>query len=61
MGKPTDVPWASVYEGVPRHASRLAPAGMFLMGYCVVRFGIEFVRLPDANRGYLLHKKSAFF
>ena len=78
-GKPTQVPWAFVYQGVPRHASqlyeatlegivlgtavwvftarprpRLAPSGLFLLGYGLIRFAIEFVRLPDGNRGYLL-------
>jgi phosphatidylglycerol:prolipoprotein diacylglycerol transferase len=78
-GKPTDVPWAFLYNGVPRHASqlyeasleglvlgtilwvftarprpRLAPSGAFLLGYGLIRFAIEFVRVPDDNRGYLL-------
>ena len=78
-GKPTRVPWAVVYEGVPRHASqiyegvleglvlgtalwlfsstkrpRLATSGVFLIGYGVIRSTLEFVRVPDANRGYLL-------
>jgi len=78
-GKPTDVPWAFVYNGVSRHASqlyeaileglvlgtilwvftarprpRLAPSGAFLLGYGLIRFAIEFVRVPDDNRGYLL-------
>jgi phosphatidylglycerol:prolipoprotein diacylglycerol transferase len=78
-GKPTDVPWAFVYQGVARHPSqlyeatleglvlgtvmwvftsrprpRLAPSGLFLLGYGVIRFGLEFVRVPDTNRGYLL-------
>jgi phosphatidylglycerol:prolipoprotein diacylglycerol transferase len=78
-GKPTDVPWAVVVDGVPLHASqlyeafleglvlftilwwftskprpRLAPSGLFLLCYGVFRFAIEFVRVPDANRGYLL-------
>ena len=78
-GKPTDVPWAVVVDGVPLHASqlyeafleglvlfallwwftsrprpRLAPSGLFLLGYGVFRFAVEFVRVPDANRGYLL-------
>jgi len=77
-GKPTDVPWAVVVDGVPLHASqlyeafleglvlfailwwftstprpRLAPSGLFLLCYGVFRFAIEFVRVPDANRGYL--------
>jgi phosphatidylglycerol:prolipoprotein diacylglycerol transferase len=77
-GKPTDVPWAVVVDGVPLHASQLyeafleglvlfvilwwftaqprprwAPAGLFLACYGVFRCVIEFVRVPDANRGYL--------
>ena len=32
---------------------RLAPSGLFLLLYGCARFGIEFVRVPDANRGYL--------
>jgi phosphatidylglycerol:prolipoprotein diacylglycerol transferase len=78
-GKPTDVPWAVVVDGVALHASqlyeafleglvlfailwwftalprpRLAPSGLFLLCYGLFRFAIEFVRVPDANRGYLL-------
>jgi phosphatidylglycerol---prolipoprotein diacylglyceryl transferase len=78
-GKPTDVPWAIIYHGVPRHPSQLyeaflegivlftvvflftrkprpqwAPTGLWLMLYGVFRFSVEFVRVPDANRGYLL-------
>ena len=78
-GKPTDVPWAVVVDGVPRHASQLyealleglvlfvvlwwftskprprwAPSGLFLVCYGIFRFGVEFVRVPDDNRGYLL-------
>jgi phosphatidylglycerol:prolipoprotein diacylglycerol transferase len=77
-GKPTDVPWAVIVDGVPLHASqlyealleglvlflilwwftskprpRLAPSGLFLLCYGAFRFAIEFVRVPDANRGYL--------
>jgi phosphatidylglycerol:prolipoprotein diacylglycerol transferase len=77
-GKPTDVPWAVVVDGVPLHASQLyeafleglvlfailwwftakprprwAPSGLFLLCYGVFRFAVEFVRVPDANRGYL--------
>ena len=33
---------------------RWAPAGLFLLCYGVFRFAIEFVRVPDSNRGYLL-------
>ena len=78
-GKPTDVPWAVVVDGVPRHASqlyeaflegivlflivwiftrkprpRLAPTSLWLLCYGIFRFAVEFVRLPDANRGYLM-------
>jgi len=77
-GKPTDVPWAFIVEGTPRHASqlyeaaleglllfiilwtftskprpRLAPSGLFLVCYGSFRFLVEFVRVPDLNRGYL--------
>ena len=77
-GKPTDLPWAVIVDGVPRHASqlyegalegfllfailwwfttrprpRLAPSAVFLIGYGTFRFLIEFVRVPDENRGYL--------
>jgi len=78
-GKPTDVPWAVIVDGTPRHASQLyealleglvlfaiiwwytskprprwAPSGLFLVCYGLFRFAVEFVRVPDANRGYLL-------
>jgi len=33
---------------------RLAPSGLFLVCYGVFRFVVEFVRVPDENRGYLL-------
>jgi phosphatidylglycerol:prolipoprotein diacylglycerol transferase len=33
---------------------RLAPTGLFLLLYGVFRFLVEFVRVPDENRGYLL-------
>ncbi|MBI4357422.1 MAG: prolipoprotein diacylglyceryl transferase [Gammaproteobacteria bacterium] len=32
---------------------RMAPSGLFLLGYGVFRFGVEFVRLPDPHIGYL--------
>jgi phosphatidylglycerol---prolipoprotein diacylglyceryl transferase len=41
-----------VFTARPR--PRLAPSGLFLLGYGVIRFAVELVRLPDANRGYLL-------
>jgi len=31
----------------------MAVSGLFLIGYGVFRFGVEFVRLPDAHLGYL--------
>jgi phosphatidylglycerol:prolipoprotein diacylglycerol transferase len=33
---------------------RWAPTGLFLVCYGVFRFAVEFVRVPDENRGYLL-------
>ena len=33
---------------------RWAPSGLFLLCYGVFRFVVEFVRVPDDNRGYLL-------
>ena len=78
-GKVTDVPWAVIVNGTPRHASqlyealleglvlftilwtfnlkerpRMATSGLFLIGYGVFRFSVEFVRLPDAHIGYLM-------
>lgn len=41
-----------IYTSKPR--PRLAPAGLFLLCYGVFRFAVEFVRVPDENRGYLL-------
>jgi len=32
---------------------QLAPSGLFLLLYGMARFSIEFVRVPDANLGYL--------
>jgi phosphatidylglycerol:prolipoprotein diacylglycerol transferase len=77
-GKPTDVPWAFIVDGVARHPSqlyeacleglllflilwnfaskprpRMAVSAVFLIGYGVFRFVIEFVRLPDAHIGYM--------
>ena len=40
------------FTSTPR--PRLAPSGLFLVGYGVFRFAVEFVRVPDENRGYLL-------
>ena len=41
-----------VFTARPR--PRLVPSGLFLLGYGVIRFTLEFVRVPDTNRGYLL-------
>ena len=41
-----------VYTLKPR--PRLAASGLFLICYGIFRFAIEFVRVPDENRGYLL-------
>jgi phosphatidylglycerol:prolipoprotein diacylglycerol transferase len=40
------------FTSTPR--PRWAPSGLFLVCYGVFRFAVEFVRVPDANRGYLL-------
>ncbi|MCC5794116.1 MAG: prolipoprotein diacylglyceryl transferase [Chromatiales bacterium] len=77
-GKPTDVPWGFVVDGITRHASQLyqaalegialfvvlwmfstrrrpvmAVSGLFLAGYGLARFSVEFFRLPDAHIGYI--------
>jgi len=40
------------FTSTPR--PRWAASGLFLICYGVFRFAVEFVRVPDANRGYLL-------
>lgn len=40
-----------IYSVRPRPAGRVA--GLFALGYGIARFGVEFVRLPDAHIGYL--------
>ena len=40
------------YTSKPR--PRLAPTGLFLLLYGCARFTVEWVRLPDANIGYLV-------
>jgi phosphatidylglycerol:prolipoprotein diacylglycerol transferase len=66
-GKPTDLPWGfgvpnAAGELVSRHVvwwytskprPRWAPTGLFLFMYGCGRFTVEWVRLPDANIGYL--------
>jgi phosphatidylglycerol:prolipoprotein diacylglycerol transferase len=37
-----------------RPRPRWAPSGLFLVAYGSFRFLVEFVRVPDENRGYLL-------
>jgi phosphatidylglycerol:prolipoprotein diacylglycerol transferase len=41
-----------LYSSKPR--PRFAVSALFLLCYGVFRFAVEFVRVPDANRGYLL-------
>ncbi|HEX2494368.1 MAG TPA: prolipoprotein diacylglyceryl transferase [Steroidobacter sp.] len=41
-----------IFTSRPR--PRLAPSGLFLLCYGVFRFLVEFVRIPDEERGYLL-------
>jgi phosphatidylglycerol:prolipoprotein diacylglycerol transferase len=41
-----------IFTSKPR--PRLAPTGLFLICYGLARFSVEFVRVPDENRGYLL-------
>ena len=41
-----------VYSSRPRPT--MAVSGLFLICYGVFRFGVEFVRIPDAHLGYLL-------
>lgn len=40
-----------IYAAKPRAASRVT--ALFAIGYSVVRFAVEFVRVPDAHLGYL--------
>jgi len=40
-----------LYSSKPR--AKMAVSGLFLIGYGAFRFGVEFVRLPDAHLGYL--------
>ncbi len=80
-GRPTDVPWATIFPNVdaePRHPSQLyefaleglalflilwffasrprplgAVSGVFLVGYGVFRFLVEYTREPDSYLGVL--------
>ena len=36
-----------------RRRPRMAVSGLFLLGYGLMRFAVEFVRMPDAHIGYL--------
>ena len=40
-----------IYSAKPRPA--MAVSGLFFSGYGIFRFGIEFIREPDAHIGYL--------
>lgn len=40
-----------IFSRVPRPLGRVS--GLFLAGYAVFRFAVEFLRLPDAHIGYL--------
>ncbi|MCZ6804392.1 MAG: prolipoprotein diacylglyceryl transferase, partial [Proteobacteria bacterium] len=40
-----------IYSAKPR--PKMAVSGLFLLGYGIFRFGVEFVREPDAHLGYL--------
>jgi phosphatidylglycerol:prolipoprotein diacylglycerol transferase len=42
-----------LYWFTARPRPRLAPSGLFLVGYAVCRILVEFVRVPDAQLGYL--------
>ena len=45
--------FAVIWIFTARPRPRLAPSGLFLIVYGVVRFAIEFVRIPDEHIGYL--------
>jgi len=44
--------FAIVWWFTSKPRPRLAPAGLFLVGYAVFRIAVEFVRVPDADIGY---------
>ena len=57
--------YEAFFEGIVLFADRLgvypqaapaggAPSSLWILCYGVFRFAVEFVRVPDANRGYLL-------
>jgi phosphatidylglycerol---prolipoprotein diacylglyceryl transferase len=46
--------FAALWVFTSRPRPRLAPTGLFLLIYGVSRFIVEFVRVPDAQLGYLL-------
>jgi phosphatidylglycerol:prolipoprotein diacylglycerol transferase len=45
--------FTAVWWFTSRPRPRYAPSGLFMVIYGLVRFGIEFVRLPDEHIGYL--------
>jgi phosphatidylglycerol:prolipoprotein diacylglycerol transferase len=46
------VVFAILWWFTSRARPRFAPVGLFLICYGLARFAVEFVRVPDANRGY---------
>ncbi len=48
------VTFAIVWVFSSRPRPRYSVSGLFLLCYGIFRFAVEFVRVPDANRGYLL-------
>ncbi len=45
--------FALVWWFTSKPRARLAPSGLFLAGYALFRIAVEFVRVPDADLGYL--------
>jgi phosphatidylglycerol:prolipoprotein diacylglycerol transferase len=45
--------FAIVWVFTKKPRPQLAPSGLFLLGYAVFRFLVEFVRVPDEDMGYL--------
>ncbi len=47
------IPFVVLWIYTLRPRPSLAPSGLFLLCYGIARFALEFVRVPDENRGYL--------
>jgi len=45
--------FAVLWTFAARPRPYMAVSGLFLVGYGIARFSVEFVRLPDANIGYM--------